>query len=96
MFVVPRPRMLVQFALVVSVLNIVVCGSADIYQLRLADSILSYYTSAAVCSCRLFWQFCFWQKLGILEENECLEDQTLFDIVFKNSEHLFVNVQTAL
>jgi len=35
---------------------------------------------------------CFFQKLGILDENERIEDQTLFDIVFRNSKFTLVSV----
>ena len=41
-----------------------------------------------VCDCGS----CFLQKLGILDENERVEDQMLFDIVFKNSKFTLVNV----
>ena len=38
------------------------------------------------------WLWFYLQKLGILDENERIEDQTLFDSIFKNSEFTFVDV----
>jgi len=50
---------------------------------------------ATVLSCGLclsFRRFLFiLQEFGILDENERIEDQTLFDIIFKNSKFIFEN-----
>jgi len=47
---------------------------------------INHIISCCFCLWKLWFYGHLLQKLGILDENERLEDQMLFDIVFRNSE----------